>query len=126
MPLTLTITLTVRGKNLVENELTTLLGNRREVGYCQICWNTDTITDISLSGAGTKAVTKKASAALACGSYGIKGTASIEGGYDAILIPGAMKKTGTVVKAVCQAGGSKGLVTATGTTTKTICCKYKL
>ena len=79
-----------------------------------------------MSGAGTKAVTKKASAALACGSYGIKGTAGVEGGYDAILIPGAMKKGGTVVKAVCQAGGSKGLVTATGTTAATICCKYSI
>ena len=78
----------------------------------------------SLSGKGTKVVTKRASGMLACGSYGIKGTAGELGGYDAVLIPGALKTDNTPIKAGCQAGGSQGLVSATGTTQKTVCCKY--
>jgi len=96
---------------------------RRELGYCRICWNADTITDVSLSGKGTKVVTKRASGMLACGSYGIKGTAGELGGYDAVLIPGALKTDNTPIKAGCQAGGSQGLVSATGTTQKTVCSK---
>ena len=43
------------------------------------------------------------------------------------MLAGAAKKGGTAVKAVCQAGGyTPGLVTAAGTTAKTVCCKYQL
>ena len=69
----------------------------------------------------------KRSKKLACGSYGSKGTAATAGGYDNIMIPGARKKSDSavVVGAECQAGGSKGLVTAAaGTATATVCCKY--
>ena len=55
-----------------------------------------------------------------------KGTKGKTGGYDAILIPGARAKSPSAVKvgAECQAGGSKGLVTAAaGMTAATVCCK---
>ena len=62
----------------------------------------------------------------ACGSYGISGYKGTKGGYDAILIPGARSKSSAIkVGAECQAGGSKGLVTAAaGMATATVCCKY--
>ena len=42
------------------------------------------------------------------------------------MFPGAEKKDGTAIPGVCQGGGNKGLVTKTGTTAATVCCKYCL
>ena len=62
-----------------------------------------------------------------CCDYGITGKKTTGGG-DCIIIPGAEKKTSTknLGVAACQAGGQKGLVTKTGTTAATVCCKYYL
>ena len=56
-----------------------------------------------------------------CCDYGTKGTKT--SGYDCLMIPGASKATGGAAPAT-QCGGGGGLVTATGTTLKTVCCKF--
>ena len=62
-----------------------------------------------------------------CCDYGITGK-KLTGGGDCIKIPGAEKKTSTANKGVaaCIAGGQKGLVTTSGTTQATVCCKHFL
>ena len=80
------------------------------------------MTDVILSGKGTKAITKQDQGTNACCSYGISGMNGIQG-YDCLHIPGAMSKNSAVIKGVCQAGGVGGVVTASGTTGSTVCCK---
>ena len=58
-----------------------------------------------------------------CCQYGKTGKGTVGGG-DCLLLPGAEKKAGTAVKAQCMGGGQKGLVTVSGTTAATVCCKY--
>ena len=57
-----------------------------------------------------------------CGHYGSKGTATL-GGYDCVLLPGAMTKS-SAIKYPAMCGGVGGLVTATSTIAKTLCSKY--
>ena len=90
---------------------------------CRVCWSADAVTDVILSGKGTKAITKQDSGTNACCSYGISGMNGIQG-YDCLHIPGARKASDSaVIKGVCQAGGVGGVVTASGTTGATVCCK---
>ena len=56
-----------------------------------------------------------------CCAYGTKGTKTT-GVYDCLMIPAATKTGGTnTPSAMC--GGAGGIVTASGTTGKTVCCK---
>jgi len=89
---------------------------RREQGNCQICWSADAVADVSLGGKQTKGVVKDSS----CCGYGTDGKKST-GGYDCLMIPGA-SQSGTPKKP-SQCGGRGGLVTASGTTGKTVCSK---
>jgi hypothetical protein len=81
---------------------------RREQGNCQICYSAAAATDFHLSGSGKGNMIKDHS----CCDYGTTGK-GVLGGGDCAVFPGAEKKTGTAIKAVCQAGGQKGLVTST-------------
>ena len=58
---------------------------------------------------------------MCCGGYGSKGTKT-SGGYDCLLIPGAMTKN-SAVKFPAMCGGKGGLVAASGTTGVTLCSK---
>ena len=46
---------------------------------CRVCWSADAVTDVILSGKGTKAITKQDSGTNACCSYGISGMNGIQG-----------------------------------------------
>ena len=101
---------------------------RREQGKCTICWTAAAVTDIILSGKGTRGVTKQASGTKGCCSYGTKGGSAAYNVYDCLHVPGALKSDDSVVKGVCQAGGNKGLRTASGTKTSiasalSVCCE---
>ena len=63
-----------------------------------------------------------------CCGYGTDGMkiAEATGGYDCVMIPGAEKTTAIgnpAPASLCGANG--GLVTASGLTSKTVCCKSR-
>ena len=60
-----------------------------------------------------------------CCNYGADGKKIIatKGGYDCIMIPGALKATDSALKSPKICGSKMGLITATGTTSATVCCK---
>ena len=97
---------------------------RRESGNCRICWSADAAADV-----GTSKKTNKASnnvAGTLCFGYGADGKKIItnNGGYDGIMIPGAIK-TGGGLLPHSQCGTKAGLATgaAAANSDKTICCK---
>jgi len=91
---------------------------RREVGYCRVCFSADNVANVDLSGkADAGGVVKGES----CCAYGTKGTKTT-GVYDCLMIPAATKTGGgNTPSAIC--GGNGGIVTAAGTTGKTVCSK---
>lgn len=90
---------------------------RREAGYCKICWSQSASTDFSVSGNAAKGLTT-------CCSYGDDGLkAGATMGWDCVMIPGAIKKSDSAQKPEKLCGQSH-LVTAAGTTTATVCCKF--
>jgi len=91
---------------------------RREEGMCRQCFSAATLTDVILGGKNTKGLIK---GSLCCG-YGTKGTKTTGG--DCLQIPNAIITAGTK-KPSCIAGGVGGLVTASGTTSKTLCSKIQ-
>ena len=95
-----------------------VLSFRREQGNCQICFSAATLTDVQLGGKNTKGII-----GTPCCGYGTKGTKTT--GSDCIQIPNLTLAPGTV-KPSMMCGGKGGLVTATGTTSKTVCCKFFL
>ena len=98
---------------------------RRESGNCRICWSADAATDFGTAGKTTKATNK--STGTLCFGYGSDGKKIItdNGGYDGIMIPGAIKTDGTKLPD-SQCGSKAGLATgpATANKEKTVCCKY--
>ena len=60
-----------------------------------------------------------------CCNYGADGKKIIatKGGYDCIMIPGAQKASDSALKSPKICGSKMGLITATGTTSATVCCK---
>ena len=82
-----------------------------------MCFSAATLTDVQLSGKVTKGVIK---AATCCG-YGSKGTKTA--GDDCLVIPNLTTVNGAT-KPPAQCGGKGGLVTASGTTSKTVCSKF--
>ena len=60
-----------------------------------------------------------------CCNYGADGKKIIatKGGYDCIMIPGALKASDSALKSPKICGSKMGLITATGTTSATVCCK---
>ena len=95
-----------------------MINFRREVGYCRVCFSADNVANVDLSGkADAGGVVKGES----CCAYGTKGTKTT-GVYDCLMIPAATKTGGgNTPSAIC--GGNGGIVTAAGTTGKTVCCK---
>lgn len=96
---------------------------RRESGNCQICYSAAAATDVALSGLNAAGIVLDVS----CCAYGLDGMGN--GGYDCLMIPGAMTNmaAGTPLPP-SQCGGMNGLaVTPAGATAPaaaTICCKY--
>ncbi len=58
----------------------------------------------------------------ACCAYGTDGKATDEGGYDCLMIPGAINAA-SALKPASQCGHGKGLVTAKSGNSATICSK---
>ena len=60
-----------------------------------------------------------------CCNYGADGKkiSTTKGGYDCILIPGALKASDSALKSPKICGSQMGLITATGTTNATVCCE---
>ena len=92
-----------------------VLSSRREQGNCQMCFSAATLTDVQLGGKNTKGYVSQ------CCGYGSKGTKTT--GSDCLQIPNLTLAPGTVKPSV-MCGGKGGLVTAVGTTSKTVCSKY--
>ena len=80
-----------------------------------MCFSAATLTDVQLGGKNTAG-----KVAFCCG-YGTKGT--ITTGSDSLQIPNLTTANGAVKPSV-MCGGKGGLVTAAGTTSKTVCSKY--
>ena len=59
-----------------------------------------------------------------CCNYGADGKKIVtsKGGYDCILIPGATLASALKPNKIC--GNNMGIITATGTTKATLCCKF--
>lgn len=60
-----------------------------------------------------------------CCNYGADGNKiiTVMGGYDCIMIPGAENAAGAIKPdKIC--GNNMGIITATGTTSATLCCKF--
>ena len=60
-----------------------------------------------------------------CCNYGADGKKIVTAGYDCIILPGAMD-TANAVKPPKLCGSQMGIITAAGTTQKTVCCKSNL
>ena len=58
-----------------------------------------------------------------CCGYGSDGLQFIVAGYDCVMIPGAAKPADSAAVAPKLCGTKGGLVSASGTTQVTICCK---
>ena len=60
-----------------------------------------------------------------CCNYGADGKkiSDTKGGYDCILIPGAVKAADSAIKSPKICGSKMGLITATGTTNASVCCE---
>ena len=60
-----------------------------------------------------------------CCNYGADGNkiATTKGGYDCVIIPGALKATDSALKSPKICGSMMGLISATGTISVTLCCK---
>ena len=61
-----------------------------------------------------------------CCNYGADGNKIVTAGYDCLILPGATKAAGDGVLPPKICGSQMGLVTAAGTTQKTVCCKSNL
>merc|ERR1712226_160333 len=99
---------TTRTVSIKISQVNCASAHRAPPGCTQYFTNAAAATDFHLSGSGKGNMIKDHS----CCDYGTTGK-GVLGGGDCAVIPGAEKKTGTAIKAVCQAGGQKGLVTST-------------
>jgi len=96
---------------------------RRETGYCKVCWSADAASDVGVS-ADTN-IAKGIILGTRCCNYGADGKkiSDTKGGYDCILIPGAVKAADSAIKSPKICGSKMGLITATGTTNASVCSK---
>lgn len=96
---------------------------RRESGKCRVCWSADAATDVGVS--GDVNIAKGVILGTKCCNYGADGKkiSTTKGGYDCILIPGAVKASDSAIKSPKICGSQMGLITATGTTSVTVCSK---
>lgn len=106
------------GKHLAHQRQVTCI--RRETGNCKICWSVTAATDIGVSGK-TDAATGVVLGTMCC-NYGADGNKIVTAGYDCIILPGAMD-TASAVKPPKICGSQMGIITAAGTTQKTVCSK---
>ena len=83
-----------------------------------MCFSAAALTDVELSGGKlTKGLVKS------CCGYGTKGTKTV--GDDCLNIPNLTTSKGAA-KPSAMCGGKGGLVTASGTTSKTVCSKFQI
>lgn len=96
---------------------------RRETGNCKVCWTADAAADVGVSGFTN--IAKGIILGTMCCNYGEDGKKIIatKGGYDCIMIPGALKATDSALVSPKICGSKMGLITATGTTSATVCSK---
>jgi len=96
---------------------------RRETGNCKVCWSADAAADVGVSAFVNAA--KGIILGTMCCNYGEDGIKIIatKGGYDCIMIPGALKATDSALKSPKICGSKMGLITATGVTSATVCSK---
>jgi len=109
------------GRHLADQRQTICV--RRESGNCRVCWSADALTDVGLS--KDTNIAKGVVKGEECCAYGTDGKGhDNKGGYDCVMIPGAVKADDdtTLPQSVC--GTKLGLVTATANTaSKTICSR---
>jgi len=96
---------------------------RRESGNCRVCWSADAATDVGVS--GDTNIAMGIILGTRCCNYGADGKkiSDTKGGYDCIMIPGAQKASDSALKPPRICGSQMGLITATGTTSATVCSK---
>ena len=83
-----------------------------------MCFSAASLTDVQLSGKISKGVIKGDT----CCGWGTDGEKT-QGEGDCLIIPNLTTVNGAT-KAPAQCGGAGGLVTASGTTSKTVCSKF--
>merc|ERR1719273_2182870 len=111
------------GLHLAEQRQTICV--RREAGNCRICWWADTpADDVDIGGKKTKGYVKGET----CCNYGESGWKGLGtlGGYDCLMIPGAVKKADSALLPASNCGGGAGLVgedAAAAAKTSTLCSK---
>jgi len=107
------------GKHLADQKQVICV--RRETGNCQVCWSADAAADVEVS--GIQSTPKGAILGTKCCNYGADGKQIVasKGGYDCILIPGASLAGAIKPNKIC--GNNMGIITATGTTSATLCSK---
>ena len=95
---------------------------RRETGMCRVCWSADAATDVDL-GTDTNIAAGFVKGELCC-AYDVDGKGlDNKGPYDCLMIPGARKASDSAVKPASICGNKAGLVSASGSTSVTLCCK---
>ena len=96
---------------------------RRESGNCRVCWSADAKTDFSISRDTNQA--KGVIKGEECCAYGVDGEGiDNKGGYDCVMIPGAVKADDNTPVAQSICGNEAGLVTAPDDAgSKTICSR---
>ena len=95
---------------------------RRESGNCRVCWSADAKIDFGVSkDVNIAAGTVKGEE---CCAYGVDGKGiDNKGGYDCVMIPGAVKADDNTAVPQSVCGTQAGLVTAVGAASKTICSR---
>jgi len=96
---------------------------RRESGNCRVCWSADAKIDFGVS-KDTNAAAGQVKGEECC-AYGDDGKGiDNKGGYDCVMIPGAVKADDNTVVPQSICGTKAGLVTAAGDNgSKTICSR---